>query len=77
VSTHEQAGWYVLLHPTPQQAVTRPDYEIIGPFRSRLVALTHARREAARDRAVMARLYAEGKPDPRTAWHDAVPIGPP
>jgi hypothetical protein len=72
-----QAGWYVLLNHTPEQRLARPYYEVIGPFLSRPAAIAHARTEAARDVSVMARvLYAEGKPYPKTAWRDAVPVGP-
>jgi hypothetical protein len=77
VSTHDQAGWCVLLLHTPERAYQRPYYAVIGPFLSRPAATNHARQEAARDPDAMARvLYAEGKPFPKTAWRDAVPISP-
>jgi hypothetical protein len=78
VSTHDQAGWYLLLYHMSGQSPTRPYFEVIGPFLSRPAAIAHARQEADRDPAIMARvLHAEGKPYPRSAWHDAVPVGPP
>ena len=45
MSPHEQAGWYLLLHHTPERVATRPYDEIIGPLLSRPAALRHARRE--------------------------------